>query len=909
MGAVNVSLDCMRLLACFTVLAGLCFAQTKIASVEGITEYRLDNGLEILLFPDKTKPTVTVNVTYLVGSRFEGYGETGMAHLLEHMVFKGTTHRGDIKVELANHGANYNGSTSYDRTNYFETLDATDQNLRWALEMEADRMVNSRIAKRDLDSEMTVVRSEFEMGENNPLRVLEERVLSTAYLWHSYGRATIGSRSDIEKVPIEKLQAFYRTYYQPDNATLVVAGNFGDAKTLAWIKETFGAIPRPARKLSPTYTEEPVQDGEREVDLRRTGDFQAVMTVYHIPAGSHPDFAPLEVLEEILSATPSGRLYKALVDSKKAISESGDTYQLHDPGVAIFLAQVRKDASLDDAEKTMLAVIGGIAKEPPSKEEVDRARTHLLKEIDLQLNNSANVGIYLSEWQSMGDWRLMFLDRDRIKAVTPEDVARVAKLYLKVSNRTLGRFIPDAQPDRSEIPPTPDVAAMVKDYKGSATIEQGEAFDPSPSNIDARTIRATLPSGMKLALLSKKTRGATLNAVITLHYGDENSLTGKAAAAQVTAQMLMRGTQKHTRQQIQDQLDKLKAQMSVSASGPNATVSINTVRAGLAGALQLAAEILREPAFPDSDFEQIRQSDIGRVESQRGEPQVLALTALNRHLSPYPAGDPRAIQTLDESIDGLKKVTLAEVRKFHSDFYGASNAELAVVGDFDAAEIQKLAAAQFGEWRSASPYTQLHRQWRKLDSLEQTIETPDKANAFFAAGMTLEMNQSDPDYPALLFADTMIGEGSRSRLWLRIREKEGLSYAVQSAFVAGAVDKFSQLLAVAICNPKNILKVESAFREEMSKIVADGFSADEVATMRKAFFEERQLDRAQDPSLVRELARNAQYGWTMARDAEIERRIAALSAESITAALKRHIDPSSFAIVKAGDFKKAGITQ
>src|SRR5579862_6339220 len=290
----------MRVLASFLLAAALCFSQTKVTTVEGITEYRLDNGLDVLLFPDKTQPKVTVNITYLVGSRLEGYGETGMAHLLEHMLFKGTDRHAAIKNELADHGADFNGTTFYDRTNYFETLSAGDENLRFALELEADRMIHSKIAKSDLDSEMTVVRSEFEMGENSPMRVLEERVLSTAYLWHSYGRSTIGSRSDIEHVPIENLQAFYRKYYQPDNAVLVVAGNFDQAKTLTWIGETFGKIPKPTRQLSPTYTEEPTQDGEREVALRRIGEEQILMMAYHIPAGSHPDAAPLEVLAGIM---------------------------------------------------------------------------------------------------------------------------------------------------------------------------------------------------------------------------------------------------------------------------------------------------------------------------------------------------------------------------------------------------------------------------------------------------------------------------------------------------------------------------------------------------------------------------------------------------------------------------------
>jgi zinc protease len=900
----------MRVLATLTLLAGLSFAQTKITTVEGITEYRLDNGLDVLLFPDKSQPKVTVNVTYLVGSRHEGYGETGMAHLLEHMVFKGTTNRGDIKVELANHGAEYNGSTSYDRTNYFETMTAGDANLRWALEMEADRMVNSKIAKSDLDSEMTVVRSEFEMGENSPMRVLSERVLSTAYLWHGYGRSPIGSRSDIEHVPIENLQGFYRRYYQPDNAVLVVAGNFDESKTLGWIKELFGAIPKPTRKLSPTYSEEPTQDGEREVMLRRVGDFQAVMVAYHTPAAAHPDAAALEVLEAILTDPPSGRLYKALVESKKATSANGDVYTLHDPAVALFFAQLRKEGSLEDVEKTMLDVIAGLVKEPPSKEEVDRAKTRILKNLELSFTKSQEVGIELSESAAAGDWRILFLDRDRMKNVTPEDIARVAKQYLKASNRTVGRFVPTAQPDRSEIPATPDIAAMLKDYKGSATIESGEAFDASPANIDSRTVRATLPNGMKLALLPKKTRGATVTAVVTLHYGDEKTLMSKDITAQLTAAMLMRGTSKHTRQQLQDELDQKKIQMGASGAAlTGATLSINTVRAGFADALRLAAEVLREPTFPESELEPLRQSTIGRIEANRSEPQALVVNSLNRHLSPYPAGDPRAIQTFDESIADLNKLKLDELKKFHTDFYGANNAELSVVGDFDAAEVQKLATELFGNWKAATPYTRISRSWKRLEVVNRSIETPDKANATLEAGTTLEMSEADPDYPALLFANTMIGGGSRSRLWLRIREKDGLSYAVQSVFIASPVDKFGQFLSIAICNPQNINKVEGALKDEMTKIVTNGFPADEVDTAKKAFLQERQVGRSDDRNLARQLQRNAQYGWTMARDAELENKISALSPADINGAVKRRIDPSALSIFKGGDFKKAGITQ
>src|SRR5215471_11267083 len=235
-------------------------------SMAGVTEYTYPNGLRVLLLPDSGSGTITVNATYLVGSRHEGYGETGMAHLLEHMNFILSTHGRNIKKELTDHGARWNGTTSFDRTNYFETINASDENLAWALGLEAERMVNMRIEKELLDTEMTVVRNEFERGENIPARILEERVMSTAYLWHNYGKSTIGSRADIERVPIDRLAAFYSKYYQPDNAVITIVGQIDASKTLGLVTDTLGKIPRPTRTLDQTYTAEPPQDGERTVE-------------------------------------------------------------------------------------------------------------------------------------------------------------------------------------------------------------------------------------------------------------------------------------------------------------------------------------------------------------------------------------------------------------------------------------------------------------------------------------------------------------------------------------------------------------------------------------------------------------------------------------------------------------------
>jgi zinc protease len=486
-----------------------------------------------------------------------------------------------------------------------------------------------------------------------------------------------------------------------------------------------------------------------------------------------------------------------------------------------------------------------------------------------------------------------------LEKVTPEDVARVAKQYFVASNRTTGRFLPDPTPVRAEIAPTPDIVSELKDYKGRAAIENGEAFDPSPANIEARSTRITLPGGLKLVLLPKKTRGGTVTAVLSLHAGDEKSLFGRAAAEQMAGSLMMRGSKKYTRQQIQDELDRLKAQVGVTING----ATISTVRASFPDSLRLAAEILKEPLFPESDFEQIRLADIARIETSRTDPQALATNLLGRHLSTYPAGDPRAVLTPDENIAQLKKVTLEDVKKYYAEFAGASNAELSVVGDFDAAEVQKLAEELFGSWKSPSPYKEITRTWTKIDPINQGIETPDKTNAYITMASTVAIDQDDPDYPALVVANLLTGGDEKSRLWMRVREKEGLSYGVSSGFSAGRDEKYGRFSAAAICNPQNIAKVETAIREELARIVKDGFTEQEVSDAKKALLTEQQLGRSQDGGLASNLAIQAHYGWTMKRTQMIEDKVAALTPSDVNSAVKKWMNPAAFSVVKAGDFK------
>lgn len=879
---------------------------TKITSVEGLTEYRLENGLRVVLFPDATKTNITVNIVYLVGSRHENYGETGMAHLLEHLVFKGTPKHPNIPAELTARGASPNGTTWYDRTNYFETFAATDENLDWALDLEADRMVNSYIAKKDLDSEFSVVRNELESGENDAFGILMEKVMATAYQWHNYGKDTIGARSDLENVPIDRLQAFYKKYYQPDNAVLIVAGKIDETKTLNLIQQKFGSIPKPTRELPKIYTTEPTQDGERSVTLRRVGDAQYVMSGYHIPPAAHPDFQAVQILGRVLADVPSGRLHKNLVETKKATGIFNINMQNRDSSYMIFGAELDKTASAEAARDVIFDTVENFTKTPPTKEEVERYKGAILKNIELSLNDPNSVAIQLTDWIARGDWRLFFLNRDRLKKVTAEDVQRVAKTYLKQSNRTSGVFVPTEKPDRAEIPKLSDndITAMVTDYKGETLVSMGEAFDPTPTNIENRVQRWTI-GGLKVAFMPKENRGDSVFMRLNLRFGDAKSLMNRTVAGNFAGQMLMRGTTKKSRQQIKDELDRLKARGFVGGNATSAGATMETTRENLPEVIKFVGELLRESSFPQAEFDQLKAETLTALENERSDPQGVAVRAMSAAFNRYPKGDVRYSMTLDEEIAAVKALTLDDVKKFYKDFYGASSGEFAVVGDTDKAAVAS-AEQVFGNWKSPAKFERVPSEYFDIAAVNQTFETPDKANAFFLARLNVKMRDDNPDYAAFTLGNFMLGGGFlNSRLATRIRQKEGISYGVGSNFGASALDESGTFNAFAIYAPQNAAKLEMAFKEEIQKVIAEGFTAEEFEQAKAGWILSRQRTRGQDAGLAQTLANYLYVNRNFAWDNDMEKKVQSMTVADVNATMKKYLTPDKISIFKAGDFANA----
>jgi zinc protease len=877
----------------------------QVREVEGVHEYGLPNGLQVLLIPDASKPTVTVNMTYRVGSRMEGYGETGMAHLLEHLMFKSTKNIPQVSTELSKRGMQFNGSTTADRTNYFETFPSDPAQLAWALKTEAERMTHANVIKKDLDSEMTVVRNEMESGENSPFRILMEKTDAAAYQWHAYGKDTIGARSDVENVNIPHLQAFYRKYYQPDNATLIVAGSFDPTKVLAEIAKDFAATPKPTRVIAPTYTVEPVQDGEREVTLRRVGAEQDLFVTYHTPSIASPDMPAFSVIADALGDTPNGRLHKRLVETGKATQAFAWASRHTDPGQFNAGVVLKKDDDLAAAQKIFLDTIEGLKTEPITAEELKRAQLQIDKGFDQLLASPQNLCVALSEYIAGGDWRLLFLQRDRVDALTLDRVNAVASTWIKSSNRTLGRFIPTDAPDRTPLATRTDPQAQLKDFKPHATVAAGETFDSTPAGLDKRSQVFTLPNGMKLALLPKKSKGGTVEMRFDLHFGTLEDLRGKRGAAAGAGIIIGTGTETKTRAQLSDAFSALKTDWELTGGASWGHASLTTRRDALEPALNLLAEAMRKPSFSPVEYEQGKRQTVQGLEQAEDDPGAAAGLALARATQHFTADDPRYTPTFAESIAETQATKLDDAIAFYRGYWGADHADMAIVGDFDPVQVEAAVTRLFGDWKSPVPFVRIANP--VTDVAGQRLVTPlkDKANAVIVAALPLKMQDTDADYPALTLAVHVLGGGEfGSRLNARIRQKDGLSYGVGAGFDASPFELYGSVSFEGIFAPQNRARVESDFDEELARFVKDGITPAELVEAKQALFAARATARTSDAAVAGGWTAKLNQGRTFAWTADQDARLAALTVDQVNAAIRKWVVPASINWSIAGSFEE-----
>ncbi|HJS07134.1 MAG TPA: insulinase family protein, partial [Pirellulales bacterium] len=621
----------------------------------------------------------------------------------------------------------------------------------------------------------------------------------------------------------------------------------------------------------------------------------------------------------ILDSQPSGRLYKALVETKKATGIFANADGSHDPGLLLISAEVLDAEKLNEVRDTIIEVVDELAKSGVTDEEVTRARQQIRKARALAATDTSRLAVSLSNWVAQGDWRLYFLHRDRVEKVTADDVKRVAAAYLQRNNRTVGVFIPTAKPERIAIPTRPDVGALVSNYKGREALAAGEAFDATPQNIESRVKRQEI-EGIKVTLLPKKTRGAEVQLSLTLRYGNEQDLKGLQQAAELLPDLMLRGTKKLSYQQLRDELDRLEASLTAGGGRGGAfgsgvpgeiTFSIQAKRDTLPAVIGILQQVLREPTLPADEFEVLKRQQLSALEQMKTEPSVLAMLLLSRQLAPYSKDNIRYVPTVEELIERTGALTHEQVTSMYRDFLGAGAGEFSIVGDFEAEACLPILKEALSGWTAAKRYERIAMTVPEgLSASQHKILTPDKANATYAAGTLIALRDDDPDYAALAIANHILGGAPlSSRLGERVRQRDGLSYSVGSGLGVSSLDKRANLRFYAICNPQNIERVKTAIQEEIQRILKEGVGQEELEKAKQGYLQAQKVRRTNDRALAGTLADLSHAGRTMEFYAELEKRIADLTADQVLAAAKKHIDPNDLVIVTAGDFASEQASQ
>lgn len=888
-----------------TLPAGMTF----ITDMEGVREYRLNNGLKILLFPDASKQTFTLNVTYLVGSRHEGYGETGMAHVLERMLFKGTPSRGKLVAALKKRKAKYNGTTNVDRTNYFETLPSKEDNLPWAIALEADRMVNSKISAADLKTEKAVVLGEFDKYEKRPLNLLYKRVNSVAFDWHNYGNSTIGNRNDVANVSAQPLKVFYKKYYQPDNAVVTLSGRFDTKEALELLAKYFGKIPKPKRQLPSLWTKEYTQDGERSVVLRRNNNQQVLMAAYHIPGVLHPDTPALTMLDQLLVEQPAGKLYKALVSSKLASGVGSVSGNRVDPGLLLYLVTLNPKGDRAAAKSVLLNTLEDTGKTQFTQADVQRIRERLISQYKQQWNKTDSVGLLLSESAAAGDWRLYFQFRDQLLKVTAEDVNRVAAQYLKPSNRTVGELIPTPKPDLVEITPAPTATEVLKDYLGQEAQQAGKTLNSSLQTLEQQVKRETV-AGVKVAFLPQKTRSKRVYLQLNLNFGNAQTARTEADAAFFVGAMLTRGSQGLTRKQLKDRLEEYKSTLSVSSGATGASIRVNTERKYLPQVLKLLQKVLREPIFPQAEFALLRKASIDSLVASQKDPNRVASLNLARAFMPANAkrGDLTYIRTASENIEDLKALKLEKTKAYYNKIWSAGNAQLAVVGDFDPKTVRQAIPTLVKGFKSQVKYQRVSFPLVTPKAQDMTLNVSGQTKATYAARTAFALRDDAPDAPALMVAMQIFGQGNQSRLSKRIRSKEKISQRVSASVYLSSLEKKGLYTALAIYDPKFHKKMMTAMGSELDLVLQKGFTAEEVKAAQNALLATAQISRSQEATLADQLVKQLLLNRTYKFNEQLEAKIKKVTPQTALAAFKKYVNPKQLVVVRVGNFPDKGST-
>lgn len=785
----------------------------------GIKEYKMtSNNLRVLLKKDKSAPVATFMVTYEVGSRNEAIGYTGSTHLLEHLMFKGsrkfnTTKGNSVFQTLQSLGARMNATTWLDRTNYFAVLPS--EHLESLIEIEADRMRNAWIKEEDRQSEMTVVRNEFERGQNSPSGVLDEHIWATAYHAHPYHHSTIGWKEDIENVSIERLKEFYDTFYWPNNATAIAIGDFEEKDALAMIKKHFGKIRKSTKPIPEVYTAEPEQEGIRTVTLKRAGQQGIVGVAHKTPSATNKDAAAFMVLSSILSSGKNSRFYKNITDKGLTTSIYIWDSLFKDPGLFTVYANLSPDVKHKTVESLIIQEYEKIKTDGVTEAEVKKAQAQLVAAMKFSQDGSYAIASGLNEAIASGDWTLYTTYSEKIKNVTKEDVQRVVVEYFKEDLSTVGYFIPKnkgAQGERA-ITSAKELEKIKKKYITGAEEE----------SLSSKIVQSEPISGVRLFSLERGSGVVTMQG--SFLGGDVYSNENRRVSDMVVS-MLDQGTKNMSKFEISEKLESVGARLNFFNGQARVGFSGKFLEEDTEMVFEIMADQIKNPLFSEQELEKVKKRAIAGYkrskESTRGN-------AMNNMLEAFYGKDHQNSPTNpDQAIEDIKKITAQNLEEYHSKNYGTGSMVIVVVGDIKHQELEKMVKESFGGWKKSPLNTKKEERVASKKAGKVYLTMQDKTSTDFLVGTALEIDRYHPDYLPLYLGTHTLGGNFSARLMQTVRVKEGLTYGINSSLSGFGNGNDGYWMVGGTFAPQLLSKGESSTLREVKLWLEKGITQKEL---------------------------------------------------------------------------------
>ena len=860
------------------------------ASAGGISSYTLPNGFKIILIPFPTASNVRVELLVKTGSKLEGYGETGMAHLLEHMLFKGAGQRKNIKDDLTAMGANWNGTTTADRTNYFETLSSDPNKLDEVIRLEADRFIRSKFTKADLDSEMTVVRNELENSERNPSRLVFDALGRNSFVWHGYSRSTIGARTDIENTSYEALRAFHRKHYRPDNAALIVSGNFNAQRVLSLSNKLFAVAKNPPNSRQTNWTFDSPQALTQRSELYASVGTTLVASAWKLPGVTERDAHALDLAVTAICDADWGSLRKDLVtDRGLAVSAYCYTSTDSDYGRLVSMAKAGQEADAEVLSKQLIQHIQDSASKGVTQAQLERARLSELNEIERAFDAHESIARIASEYEVAGDWRLMFWVRDLVKSLQLEEANAALKKWVVSTNRSDVLLRHTDKPAPLVIsPPAPAISRI----EGKTWPSIFSAADPAPKSLlDLAQATQTfkLDAGRSQAsLISRKTQGDKVWLVFDNDYGSAGTLRGRKTACSAAGALMKFGGNGLTRDELNRRMEELKANWNLGLSG----IYLEVPRNSLQEAFNLLFSVWVDPLMPVNEFNSYKSGLMAYYESQLKNPVALADNASRLRFDNFPIGHWGKPQTFEAQMADIQSLTYEEVKRCVDDFAKISNARVGVVGNLQEADIRALWSKTAVSKASVISYQRVPDPMAPsvVDITPIRIEMPDTTNAKVTGSAVVALNRKSKDFPALQIAVEVIGGNASSLIWKELREKEGLAYSAGMSVNGAMLDERATITLYATSSSAQADKAMEKLKAVLQRVLQDGLLDADIERAKKTWAERRKAYLGKESNFASTMSDALSDGYDFMARVQFDQAIAQVTANQATEALRKYLN-------------------